>query len=162
LEKKLNAYRGKTAMKKCLLLLLLLSLTAASSHAANWVLVAENASAQGYVDTDSIRINGQERRVRIWQEMTTVRGGVGGKTYQSAKGVAIYRCGEKKWGIVSVDYYSGEQGTGDVVFSENPDLPKLLDVTPGHVERIYNTVCSYRSQPVKSAVTGEKEGAATD
>ena len=117
-----------------LLLVLLLVLSSGPAY-AQWVLVGESSSgATVYVDTDTIRRNGD--RVTMWELLdykTMIT--FGGKSFLSIKELSEYDCAGERHRVNSLVEYSGNMGKSTVVYSDSdegtwiPLVPRSVDQT---------------------------------
>ena len=117
--------------------------------AADWILLGEKDNIfRGYVDIDSITINGSERRVWImnaFEDPKTVEE-LHKKAY-TEKILMTYSCEKRTSRRIMGVYYSKE---GDHVGSSS-FAPEMIDVVPDTTEdRAYKLACSFKTEKEKA------------
>jgi hypothetical protein len=107
-------------MTRLFLIVLLVLLSSGPAH-AEWVSFAESDSgATVYVDRDTIRRNGDV--VKWWELMDhkTVQTGAG-ESFLSVMAQNEYDCAEERHRTLAVTYFSGNMGSGNVVYSDSDE-----------------------------------------
>ena len=118
-------------MRQLLLgLMLLMTATAAS---AEWTVADVNDEFIQYVDTATIRRNGN--LVKMWGLMDDKKVDVsGGKSYLSHRSQQEYDCKEERMRTLAITTFSGQMGSGTVIYSDS-DTEKWTPVPPGSVAK---------------------------
>jgi len=114
-------------MRKVILLMLLA--VESSSAMAEWVKVSssDDGNATAYVDSSTILKNGS--KVEIWTLLDfRIAKTTGGKTYLSTRQQNEFDCKERKRRLLTYSLYSGNMGSGNVVY-ENSNIGNW-DVIP--------------------------------
>ena len=124
------------------LLITLLALSQGSVH-AGWVLVSGNdeAGMSVYVDPETIRPKGS--MVKMWQlyDYKTVQT-VAGDSLLSIKRYNEYDCTEERTRMLAYTWFSGNMGSGKVVYS-TPDEQQWEQVVPRSINRtLWKVACS--------------------
>ena len=107
-------------MTRFIILVLTLFLTTSEAY-AEWVKTDEQDTFTYYADPDTIRRNGN--LVKMWElsDYKTIQT-VAGKSILSFKVISEYDCAEEQIRILAEYGYSGQMGTGEIVFSHTkPD-----------------------------------------
>jgi hypothetical protein len=120
-------------MKRLLPISLTLLILSSAPAYAEWMSVSKNESGTTvYVDPGTIRRNGN--LVKVWEldDNETIRTSAAGISYLSLKVQSEYDCAEEQRRILASYGYSGQMGTGEIVFSR-PDPGKWAPVIPGSV-----------------------------
>ena len=120
----------ETMMKQLLLgLMLLVTATAAS---AEWTRVDDTDDYIQYVDRATIRRNGN--LVKMWdsRDYKTVQTNVG-YSYLSSKGQREYDCKEERTRLLAFLWFSGQMGSGKVVYSNSVTSMTWDPIAPGSV-----------------------------
>lgn len=125
-----------------LLLVTLLLLSSAPAY-ADWVSVSviDQAGVTIYVDSDNIRRKGN--LVKMWQlyDYKTVQT-VAGDSLLSFKRYNEYDCTEERTRMLAYTWYSGNMGSGHVVYSTS-DEQQWEPVVPGSINRaLWRVACS--------------------
>jgi hypothetical protein len=126
---------------KRLLLFTLLVLSSGPAY-AEWVKVSDRdeAGKTVYVDTATIRRN--SNLVKMWQfhDYKTVQT-VGGVRFLSAKEEWEFDCVEERSRSLGLKEFSGNMGSGTVVFT-NSQVGKWLSAVPGSIGRtVWKVAC---------------------
>jgi hypothetical protein len=127
---------------KRLLLITLLVLNSGPVY-AEWVLTSGNddAGLTVYVDPDTIRRKGN--LVTMWQlyDYKTIQT-VAGDSLLSIKRYNEYDCTEERTRMLAYTWFSGNMGSGKVVYS-TPDEQQWEPVVPGSINRtLWRVACS--------------------
>lgn len=127
-------------MRKTVLMMLLA--VASSSAAAEWINVVKVAAGSYYVDTATIRSDGN--LVRMWTLYDLnkpVFNETNGKPYASQKVQSEFDCKEKLWRMLEYSWYTGKMGEGQMVenFAESYKLRPIL--SGGAVEILWKHAC---------------------
>jgi hypothetical protein len=109
---------------------------------AEWVQVSESdeAGRTVYVDPSTIRRN--SNLVKMWQvnDYKTVQT-VGGVRFLTAKEQWEFDCAEARSRVVALKEFSGNMGTGTVVFT-NSQVGRWLPVMPGSLgQTVWKIAC---------------------
>ena len=125
-------------MKRLLLGLMLLVTAGAAS--AEWTRAGGSDEFIQYVDRATIRRKGN--LVKMWdlKDYKTVRT-VAGDSYLSDKAQQEYDCKEEKKRVLAFTNFSGQMGSGKVVYSDN-DPGKWVPIYPGsNGEMLWEIAC---------------------
>jgi hypothetical protein len=130
-------------MRKAILMMILAVVS--SSAAAEWTAVSSNEKFTVYVESATIRKNGN--MVEIWQlfdEKTAET--VAGITYMSSKDQEEFDCKEKLARPLYSTYHSGNMGRGEIVFTNetpgNSIYGNWTPVMPGTIiETLWKFAC---------------------
>ena len=125
------------------LFLITLLLLSSGPVYAEWVLTSGNddAGLTVYVDPDTIRRKGN--LVKMWQlyDYKTVQT-VAGDSLLSIKRYNEYDCTEERTRMLAYTWFSGNMGSGKVVYS-TPDEQQWEPVIPPSINRtLWNVACS--------------------
>jgi hypothetical protein len=104
-------------MKRLLPISLTLLILSSAPAYAEWVEVAKGDNVTSYMDPDTIRSKGT--MVKMWglDDQKTTRTSREGKSFLSLKMQQEYDCAEEQWRSLAEYGYSGQMGTGEIVFS---------------------------------------------
>ena len=123
--------------------MMLMLLVSTNVLAVDWVKIVENDAVTGYIDTQSIRRNGN--KVRAWTLKNYKSGQVGAannKIYLSAIIRSEYDCFEDTKRDIDIYAYSGTMGAGDIVFSApNITKPAISAPPESDIEAVLKMVC---------------------
>lgn len=124
-----------------LFLITLLVLSSGPAH-AEWVLVGANNSGETvYVDRDTIRRKGDMVKMWALYDFKTIQT-VWDTSFLSRESQREYDCVEERTRRIALTYFSGNMGSGTVVYSD-ADEQKWEPVQPQSVAHILWTVaCS--------------------
>lgn len=119
-------------MKRLLPISLTLLVLSSAPAYAEWVEVAKGGNVISYMDPDTIRSKGT--MVKMWglDDHKTTRTSGEGKSFLSLKLQMEFDCAEEQLRIVADYGYSGQMGTGEIVFS-HPEPGKWAPAIPGSV-----------------------------
>ena len=119
------------------LLLGLMLLVTAGAAIAEWTIAGFSDEADKYVDIATIRRNGN--LVKMWDladfKTKMVRTDTG-DTYLSSKMQSEYDCKEEKVRILAFNWFSGQMGSGKVVYLDHDPSDKWSPISPGSVNEI--------------------------
>ena len=127
-----------------LLLIILLFLNSAPAY-AEWVKVSEGDEAEKnvynvYVDPATIRRNSNLVKMRQFYDYKTVQT-VAGDSLLSFKRYNEYDCAEARTRMLAYTWFSGNMGTGHVVYS-TPDEQQWEPVVQGSINRaLWRVAC---------------------
>jgi hypothetical protein len=107
-------------MTRFIILVLTLFLTTSEAY-AEWVKTAESDDATGYGDPDTIRSKGNLVKMWILYDYKTIQT-VAGDSYLSQKMQWEYDCAEEQSRLIAGYSYSGQMGTGKIIFSKTSIL----------------------------------------
>jgi len=111
---------------------------------AEWVRVEKNDQAEMtvYVDPDTIRRNGDV--VELWALLDFKRIQTEpGHAYLSAKAHREIDCTEERIRLLALAAFSGNMGSGEVVYRYSDSNDQGISVEPGSVaESLFNFVCN--------------------
>ena len=85
---------------------------------AEWLLVDGNDKAKVYLDSESIRRNGELVRVWILDDLKTARTR-GFSTFLSVRAQEEHDCTKERFRLVAVEQFAGSMGTGDVIYQKS-------------------------------------------
>ena len=102
---------------RCLVLVFLMLAT--SPAWAEWMKVTASSDDVYYLDTSTIRINGNFRKA--WTLIDFIK--IGRKGLKSLKAFKEFDCKEERFRVLTAVGYEGQMGTGTVLGSENPTIP---------------------------------------
>ena len=126
------------------LLLGLMFLLTATAAMAEWTAIAENDELIVYVDTATIRRNGN--LVKMWdlRDFKTIQTTASGASFLSSKAQNEYDCKEEKMRLLAFSWFSGQMGRGKVVFSHS-DPEKWTPIGPDSIgETFWKIACGRR------------------
>jgi hypothetical protein len=100
-----------------LLLIILLFLSSSPAY-GDWTLTGANDDETAYVNSDTIRSKGD--RVKMWSliDHKTIRTSPRG-SFLSNKAQMEYDCAEERQRILAIQVFSGQMGSGHVVYSDS-------------------------------------------
>ncbi len=118
---------------KHLFLMTLIALSSAPGY-AEWVEIGttDNGSTSVYFDPDSIRRKGE--MVKMWIMFDS-------KKVQSWNGLSVMLqqqidCGEDRYRYLAIRRFSGNMGTGRVIYTNADDTAPWRPVAPGSVSQV--------------------------
>jgi hypothetical protein len=125
-------------MRKIILMLLLAVVS--SSAMAEWVNLGNDGDITAYVEPTTIRKDGNTAEMWYLVDYKTTKK-IDGKLYMTLKSQSQFDCKKEQYRILSISYYSGNLGGGEVVSSSNkistwePVPPKSIS------EALWNYAC---------------------
>lgn len=124
-------------MTRFIILVLTLFLTTSEAY-AEWVKTAESDDATGYGDPDTIRSKGNLVKMWILYDYKTIQT-VAGDSYLSQKMQWEYDCAEEQSRLIAGYSYSGQMGTGKIMFSKtNPgNWAPAMPGSTGHANWVF-------------------------
>ena len=121
-----------------------LALSAATSYAGDWSLVAKGSDQIVFVDRSSIREEGGLTTLRVLRSYSTVQT-IGDTAFPHKSEILHYavRCEDRSLGFEAWTMTSGEVGTGDTVWTGQVAAPSLYkDPADPLVAGIINATCN--------------------
>ncbi len=129
-------------MRKYLLLIILGLFS--TSVLAEWQRLGENKDETAYADTANTQQSGHTRMWGLF-DLKAPRP-FGDLTYLSMKIRREYSCRNKKTRIIAMSAYTGNMGTGELIYSNNT-AEKWANVQPGSVEEaLLNIACKKKTE----------------
>lgn len=114
-------------------------LTVFPAKAANWFYVTESSVASNYIDTQSIRIEGERRRV--WQMSDRKVNGTNGS--RSSRSLVEYDCKEARSRFLQGVNFTGQEASGNIVSMTN-EASQWSYVDPGTTgELLFQAACKF-------------------
>lgn len=120
-------------MKRLLPISLTLLILSSAPAYAEWVEVAKGDNVTSYMDPDTIRSKGA--MVKMWglDDQKTTRTSREGKSFLSLKVQVEYDCAEEQLRTLAEYGYSGQMGTGEIVYSYTKKPDNWKPAMPGSV-----------------------------
>jgi hypothetical protein len=130
-------------MRKFTAILTAILLTITSkSVMAEWIYLSSTDNADFYIDKTEIRKKGN--RVKIWEmiDYKSVQKDANDSSYLSARSLIVFDCLEVRSNILNISFFSGNMAQGEIVFNNQYDDDKWLDIPPNTVSKtLWKTAC---------------------
>ena len=122
--------------------LLVLVMLIASPAWAEWTPIDNNDEFTSYVDRATIRRNGNFVKMWNMQDFKTVRKSASNDSYLSSKAQWEYDCKEERKRMLAFYWFSGQMGSGTVVYSDSDLENKWSPISPYSLgETIWKVAC---------------------
>ncbi|MEI6707132.1 MAG: surface-adhesin E family protein [Methylococcales bacterium] len=128
--------------------MIVLTMMISTSARAEWTAIDGNNQVRLYADFATIRIKGT--RVKVWSlsDFTTIQSDIV-ESYLSSKNQVEFDCSEEQYALRAYVLYSGNMGSGEVVYSYAVPLPDqmLKPIIPNSIiDTELKTVCGRLNQ----------------
>ena len=111
------------------------------ANAADWAAVGLFEQGTFYIDRDSIAREGEARKVWTMLDYRQPQLNSHGKTYRSTRSLQHIQCKTQQVKTLSLSFYSGTRGSGDVLSSEGV-IQDWQPIPPDSVvAKMARTVC---------------------
>ncbi len=121
--------------------LLLLFLLTSTSALAKWAEVNGGGARTNYVDPSTIRASGSKTKMWGITDFKTAQT-LNDMRYLSLAHQQEYDCKEETNRLLASTYYTGNMGTGEVIYSDSDVGSKPAPVMPGTIgEVLFRTAC---------------------
>ncbi len=128
-------------MKRLIFMVLMMT---CSATWAEWIIFSDNSKGEKFFfENNSLRKQGSI--VKMWSMSSGRESTLGEKVYRSSKSLYAYDCKNEMRDLLAGAAFSGEMGTGEVIFSDTFPENNWVPIMPGSIgESEWKIACGKR------------------